>query len=84
MDVTSGKSGNPSRILHFPARYFSIQSISTFIAYLKNTEGSITVPNDSLNGRQSKIVVTDYKFGRHTILYSTAEVLTYGVWDVNV
>lgn len=38
--------------------------------------GRITV-----NGHQSKIIVTDFKFGSKTLLYSTAEVLTYSVVD---
>lgn len=60
------------------------RAIHTFIVFLKTTEGQIAVPNVNLNGRQSKIIVTDYKFGKHTLLYSTAEVLTYGVMDVDV
>ena len=35
----------------------------------------------TLNGHQSKIIVTDFKFGSKTLLYSTAEVLTYAVID---
>ena len=35
----------------------------------------------ALNGHQSKIVVTDFKFGSKTLLYSTAEVLTYSIID---
>lgn len=42
------------------------------------------VPNATLAGRQSKIIVTDYKFGKHTLLYSISEVLTYGTFDVDV
>ncbi|KAK7545840.1 glycoside hydrolase superfamily [Phyllosticta citricarpa] len=46
--------------------------------------GQLTVPNVSLDGRQSRIVVTDYNVGNLTLLYSSAEVLTYGVFDVPV
>ncbi|KFX91010.1 hypothetical protein V490_06125 [Pseudogymnoascus sp. VKM F-3557] len=56
----------------------------TFSIDLTTTKGNITVPNVSLTGRQSKIIVTDYTFGKHALLYSTAEVLTYGVFDVDV
>jgi archaellum component FlaF (FlaF/FlaG flagellin family) len=56
----------------------------TFTIYLNTTEGSVAVPNVNLNGRQSKIIVTNYNFGKHTLLYSTAEVLTYGIFDVDV
>jgi beta-galactosidase len=34
-----------------------------------------------LNGHQSKIIVTDFTFGDKKLLYSTAEVLTYAVFD---
>jgi hypothetical protein len=37
--------------------------------------GSIT-----LNGHQSKILVTDFKFGQKNLLYSTAEILTYAAF----
>lgn len=42
------------------------------------------VPNVNLNGRQSKILVTDYQLGSNALLYSTAEILTYGMFDVEV
>lgn len=35
----------------------------------------------TINGHQSKLIVTDFKFGSKTLLYSTAEVLTYSVID---
>lgn len=35
----------------------------------------------TINGHQSKIIVTDFNFGRKSLLYSTAEVLTYSVID---
>jgi beta-galactosidase len=44
----------------------------------------ITVPNINLNGRQSKILVTDYVLGGHTLLYSSADILIYGTFDVDV
>ena len=37
--------------------------------------GSITI-----NGHQSKILVSDFHFGKKTLLYSTAEVLTYALF----
>jgi hypothetical protein len=55
-----------------------------FTASLNTSAGVIDVPNVNLNGRQSKILVTDYNFGNSTLLYSTAEVLTYGVFDLDV
>ncbi|TVY59690.1 putative beta-galactosidase C, partial [Lachnellula suecica] len=56
----------------------------TFSANLNTSQGVVTVPNINLNGRQSKILVTDYKFGQSTLLYSSADVLTYGVFDTDV
>lgn len=35
----------------------------------------------TLSGHQSKILVTDFTFGSKSLLYSTAEVLTYSVVD---
>ncbi|KAL3424741.1 glycosyl hydrolase family 35 [Phlyctema vagabunda] len=57
---------------------------TTFSAYLNTSSGPVTVPNVNLDGRQSKILVTDYPFGSKTLLYSSAEVLTFGVFDVEV
>ncbi|KAK0124585.1 hypothetical protein ONS95_009534 [Cadophora gregata] len=57
---------------------------TTFSANLNTSEGVITVPNINLDGRQSKILVTDYVFGKNTLLYSSADVLTYGIFDVDV
>ncbi|PVH74545.1 glycoside hydrolase family 35 protein [Cadophora sp. DSE1049] len=57
---------------------------TTFSANLNTSEGVITVPNINLDGRQSKILVTDYAFGKNTLLYSSADVLTYGIFDVDV
>lgn len=35
----------------------------------------------TINGHQSKILVTDFNFGNKKLLYSTAEVLTYSAFD---
>jgi hypothetical protein len=56
----------------------------TFSAYLNTSVGVITIPNINLNGRQSKILVTDYNFGSNSLLYSSADILTYGIFDVDV
>ncbi|EKG12060.1 Glycoside hydrolase family 35 [Macrophomina phaseolina MS6] len=55
-----------------------------FSLNLATSEGAVTVPSLDLRGRQSRIVVTDYPVGDYTLLYSSAEVLTYGVFDVPV
>ncbi|EPE35453.1 (Trans)glycosidase [Glarea lozoyensis ATCC 20868] len=71
--------------------FYTVQQAKTgsrtsvfFSVNLNTSAGNITVPNVNLNGRQSKIFVTDYNFGNHSLLYSTADVLTYGVFDVDV
>ncbi|KAI3004067.1 CAZyme family GH35 [Aspergillus niger] len=50
-----------------------------FSAYLNTSLGNMTVPDIQLQGRQSKILVTDYKFGNQTLLYSSTDVLTNAV-----
>jgi len=56
----------------------------TFSANLNTSQGLITVPDINLNGRQSKILVTDYSFGAHSLLYSSVDVLTYGTFGIDV
>lgn len=57
----------------------------SFTVYLRTSAGNITVPNVQLDGRQSRIMVTDYNFGTgNSLLYSTADILTYGLFDVPV
>ncbi|KKK16977.1 hypothetical protein P175DRAFT_0529889 [Aspergillus ochraceoroseus IBT 24754] len=57
----------------------------SFKLHVDTSEGAFTIPRHGgtirLNGHQSKIIVTDFKFGSETLLYSTAEVLTYAVFD---
>lgn len=63
----------------------SSRASTTFSATLNTSQGIITVPNINLNGRQSKILVTDYSFGKSSLLYSSADVLTYGVFgDIDI
>ncbi|CAD6445310.1 06d14879-ff4d-406c-9ede-0e5b68d0c4e4 [Sclerotinia trifoliorum] len=56
----------------------------TFDVYLNTSLGAVTASNVNLNGRQSKILVTDYNFGNHTLLYASSDILTYGTFDVDV
>lgn len=58
----------------------SSRAVTTFEAYLDTSLGSVTVPNLQLNGRQSKIVTTDYHFANHTLLYSSADILAWGTF----
>ncbi|ORY70085.1 glycoside hydrolase superfamily [Pseudomassariella vexata] len=61
----------------------SFSNIS-FSASLNTSAGAVTVPNVELYGRQSKIITTDYNFGSHSLLYSSADIAVYGVFDVDV
>jgi hypothetical protein len=56
----------------------------SFTASLNTSAGIVDVPNINLDGRQSKILVTDYNFGTNSLLYSSVDILTYGVFDVDV
>lgn len=73
------------------AGFYTVQQLKsssrnsvTFSATLNTSLGNVTVPNVNLNGRQSKILVTDYTFGKQTLLYSSSDILTYGIFDVDV
>ncbi|ETS80181.1 beta-galactosidase C [Pestalotiopsis fici W106-1] len=53
----------------------------SFAVDLDTSAGTVTVPTVELHGRQSKILVTDYNFGRHSLLYASADVAVHGVFD---
>ena len=50
---------------------------------LETSEGTVSVSDVSLYGRQSKILVTDYTFGAHKLLYCSADILTHAVFDTD-
>ncbi|RAH41947.1 glycoside hydrolase family 35 protein [Aspergillus brunneoviolaceus CBS 621.78] len=56
-----------------------------FKLHLNTSAGNLIVPRNGgkirIDGHQSKIIVTDFNLGSETLLYSTAEVLTYSVID---
>ncbi|KAL4970271.1 glycoside hydrolase family 35 protein [Aspergillus stella-maris] len=56
-----------------------------FRLHADTSQGPLTIPRHGgairLNGHQSKIIVTDFSIGSETLLYSTAEVLTYEIFD---
>ncbi|KAF7597434.1 hypothetical protein BBP40_003681 [Aspergillus hancockii] len=63
----------------------SSQDVTTFSLNVKTSTGAVSIPDIKLDGRQSKIIVTDYKVGSNSsLLYSSAEVLTYATLDVDV
>jgi hypothetical protein len=65
----------------------SSDTLESFKLHVSTSAGNLTVPQQNssivLNGHQSKIIVTDFTFGMHALVYSTAEVLTYSVLDKN-
>ncbi|KAI1631591.1 beta-galactosidase B [Biscogniauxia mediterranea] len=65
--------------------YSPSSTLETFKLRVNTSEGQLTVPQYdgviTINGHQAKILVTDFTFGSKTLLYSTAEVLTYAVID---
>lgn len=60
-------------------------STEQFKLDVTTSEGNITIPQLSntitIDGHQSKILVTDFKFGEKKLVYSTAEVLSYAIID---
>jgi beta-galactosidase len=79
---------NPETNAGFYATFHLNTSVSTNEAFhvkVNTSAGVFTVPRHGgvvrLNGYQSKILVTDFTFGSKKLLYSTAEVLTYAVFD---
>ncbi|KAI5890378.1 glycoside hydrolase family 35 protein [Schizophyllum commune H4-8] len=62
------------------------QGTETTQLNVKTSKGAVTIPTEgdiTLAGRDSKIIVVDYVFGQSetTVLYSTAEVLTWTTID---
>ncbi|TDL23066.1 putative beta-galactosidase [Rickenella mellea] len=59
----------------------AITSRTNFQLKVNTTAGVVTVPQfggtNSLEGRESKIFVTNYTFGSNKLTYSTAEVMTW-------
>ncbi|KAI1363862.1 glycoside hydrolase superfamily [Xylaria arbuscula] len=65
--------------------YTPSSTLETFKLRINTSEGQLTVPQHggtiAINGHQAKILVTDFTFGFKTLLYSTAEILTYAIID---
>lgn len=60
-------------------------STERFKLDVTTSEGNMTIPRFgnaiTIDGHQSKILVTDFKFGDKKLIYSTAEVLSYAIID---
>ncbi|KAG9123890.1 hypothetical protein FRC07_013609 [Ceratobasidium sp. 392] len=62
--------------------------LNTFALNVQTSKGALTIPQSgslALNGREAKIVPTDYVFGKSQtkMLYSTAEVMTWTTFTAN-
>jgi hypothetical protein len=74
----------------FFVRHAAVQDYveEQFEAHLPTTEGRLTIPQIadhgklSIQGRNTKIYVTDYDIAGVNLLYSTAEVFTWKQYDV--
>ncbi len=60
---------------------YSSQALTKYTLTVNTTAGTLTLPQAggslTLNGRDSKIHVTDYDLGGISLLYSTAEIFTW-------
>jgi hypothetical protein len=86
--VTASELRNPETNTAFYVTIHAKLSSSThesFKLHVGTSIGNLTIPRRNgsiqLNGHQSKLLVTDFKIGRSTLMYSTAEVLTYALID---
>ncbi|KAK7987585.1 Gti1/Pac2 family-domain-containing protein [Apiospora arundinis] len=52
----------------------------SFSVDLDTSAGPVKIPKVELGGRQSKILVSDYAFGGHALLYCSADIAVYGVF----
>lgn len=64
---------------------FTSEASTNYTLSLPTSAGTISIPqlggSLSLNGRDSKVHVTDYPVGSSTLLYSTAEIFTWQEYD---
>lgn len=64
---------------------YTSQASSNYTLSLPTSAGTVSIPqlggSLSLNGRDSKVHVTDYPVGDSKLLYSTAEIFTWQVFD---
>ncbi|PMB63427.1 putative beta-galactosidase A [Beauveria bassiana] len=80
--MLSNKTGN-----FFVARHTDYQrrDSTSYTVKLPTSLGTLSIPQFggqlTLSGRDSKFHVTDYPVGNHTLLYSTAEILTWKKLD---
>ncbi|KAK3315775.1 beta-galactosidase B [Apodospora peruviana] len=89
MAITTAELRNPDTHAGFYVTMHAHSPSNTlerFTLKVNTSEGALSIPRYggaiTINGHQSKILVTDFPLGRNkTLVYSTAEVLTHGVVD---
>ncbi|KAF2681819.1 glycoside hydrolase family 35 protein [Lentithecium fluviatile CBS 122367] len=88
--VTTSELRNPDTNAAFYVTIHAYSPSSTkesFKLQVSTSIGNLTIPQRGgsivLNGHQSKILVTDFRIGKRTLTYATAEVLTYALVDGN-
>ncbi|KAF2138162.1 glycoside hydrolase family 35 protein [Aplosporella prunicola CBS 121167] len=54
---------------------------TTFTLTARTSRGDVAIDSLDLRGRQARVVVTDYAVGNATLLFSSAQVLTWGLFD---
>ncbi|KAL4934561.1 glycoside hydrolase family 35 protein [Aspergillus undulatus] len=86
--VSATELRNPENNAAFYVLHHEDTTVGTdesFRLHVNTSQGALTIPRHGgfirLNGHQSKIIVTDFNVGSETLLYSTAEVLTYEIFD---
>jgi hypothetical protein len=59
--------------------------LTPFKLYVSTSAGNLTLPQQAgnlvLNGRESKVIVTDFGVGSEKLIYSTAEIFTVSTQD---
>jgi hypothetical protein len=79
--------GNGTATNFYLVRHSDYQALvsASYTMKVSTSKGNLTVPqltgSLSLNGRDSKWFVTDYAMGNWTLLYSSAEILTWQTFD---
>lgn len=86
--ITTAELRNPETNAAFYVIMHSNTTSGTterFQLHVDTSEGGLTIPQFAddivIDGHQAKILVTDFTFGDQTLLYSTAEVLSFAVID---
>jgi hypothetical protein len=86
LTVTPAFGGSTGFYFLRHSKYNSLETTSYKLKISTSALGNITVPSMNgtsltLNGRDSKVHVSDYDIGGATLVYSTAEVFTWHKYD---